>query len=160
MVEGGGRTFVTKTLVARFSGALVTALTVAGVAVTAQGPLPTVVVYKTPTCGCCVKWVEHLQAAGFKVETQHRDDLSSIRQQQKVPVSATSCHTALVGAYVVEGHVPAADVKKLLSEKPAVKGIAVPGMPIGSPGMEGPNPQKYDTLAFTADGKTSVFAKH
>ena len=151
---------MTKTLVARFSGALVTTLTLAGVAATAQGPSPTMVVYKTPTCGCCTKWVEHLQAAGFKVETQHRDDLSGVRQQQKVPAAVTSCHTALVGSYVVEGHVPAADVKKLLSEKPAVKGIGVPGMPMGSPGMEGPNPQKYDTLAFTADGKTSVFARH
>jgi hypothetical protein len=151
---------VTQTLMARLSGALVITLTLAGVIVAAQTKLPTVVVYKTPTCGCCGKWVEHLQAAGFKVETQHRDDLSGIRQQQKVPSSLLSCHTALVGSYVVEGHVPAADVKKLLAEKPSVKGIAVPGMPAGSPGMESPSPQKYDTLAFTEDGKTSVFAKH
>ena len=151
---------VTQTLMARLSGALVMTLTLAGVIVAAQAKLPTVVVYKTPTCGCCSKWIEHLQAAGFKVETQHRDDLSGIRQQQKVPPTVTSCHTALVGSYVVEGHVPAADVKKLLAEKPSVKGIAVPGMPAGSPGMESPNPQKYDTLAFTEDGKTSVFAKH
>ena len=151
---------MTRTLVARAGGALVTVLTLAGVVLTAQARLPTVVVYKTPTCGCCTKWVEHLQAAGFKVETQHRDDLSSIRQQQKVPATVTSCHTALVGPYVVEGHVPAADVKKLLAEKPAVKGIAVPGMPMGSPGMEGPNPQHYDTVAFTEAGKTTVFAKH
>ena len=154
---------MTRSLVQRIGGAVVAATALAGVAVAvkAQGPQrPTVIVYKTPTCGCCGKWVEHLQANGFKVETQHRDDLTSIRQQHKVPPTVTSCHTALVGSYVVEGHVPAADVKKLLAEKPAVKGIGVRGMPIGSPGMEGPNPQPYETLAFTADGKTSVFAKH
>ena len=151
---------MTQMFMARLGGALVLSTALAGVIVAAQARQPTVVVYKTPTCGCCTKWVEHLQAAGFKVETQHRDDLTSIRQQQKVPATATSCHTALVGPYVVEGHVPAADVKKLLAEKPAIKGIAVRGMPIGSPGMEGPNPQPYDTLAFTEAGKTTVFAKH
>jgi hypothetical protein len=151
---------VTQTFMAPLSGTLVLTLTLAGVVVSAQSRQPTVVVYKTPTCGCCTKWVEHLQAAGFTVETQHRADLTSIRQQQKVPASVTSCHTALVGPYVVEGHVPASDVKKLLAEKPPVKGIAVPGMPTGSPGMEGPNPQQYDTVAFTEAGKTTVFAKH
>ncbi len=153
---------MTRMIIARASGALVTALTVAGVVVAAQTTptLPTVLVYKTPTCGCCTKWVEHLQAAGFTVETQHRDDLTPIRQANKVPPTATSCHTALVGSYVVEGHVPAVDVKRLLAEKPKVKGIAVPGMPIGSPGMEGGTPQKYNTLSFTEDGKTSVFASH
>ena len=132
----------------------------AGVLVTAQSAAPTIVVYKTPTCGCCTKWVEHLQANGFTVMAQNRDDLSPIRAQHGVPQKVLSCHTALVGSYVVEGHVPAADVHKLLKEKPAVKGIAVPGMPLGSPGMESPTPQRYDTLAFTADGRTSVFAKH
>jgi hypothetical protein len=151
---------VNQTFVQRFSSALVAAVALAGVVVTAQADRPTVLVYKTPTCGCCTKWVEHLQTNGFKVVTQHRDDLTSIRQQQKVPLAVTSCHTALVGSYVVEGHVPAQDVKKLLAEKPSVKGIGVRGMPIGSPGMEGPNPQRYDTLAFTEDGKTRVFAKH
>ena len=149
-----------RTFVQRFSSALVATVALAGVVVTAQAEKPTVLVYKTPTCGCCTKWVEHLQANGFKVVTQHRDDLTAIRQQHKVPYQVTSCHTALVGSYVVEGHVPAADVKKLLAEKPKVKGIGVPGMPIGSPGMEGPAPQKYNTLAFTEDGKTSVFASH
>ena len=148
------------TFVQRFSTALVALVALAGIGVSAQPERPTVLVYKTPTCGCCTKWVDHLQANGFRVETQHRDDLTTIRQQHKVPSQVTSCHTALVGSYVVEGHVPAADVKKLLAEKPKVRGIAVPGMPIGSPGMEGPNPQRYNTLAFTEDGKTSVFASH
>ncbi len=132
----------------------------AGVLVTAQSAAPTIVVYKTPTCGCCTKWVEHLQANGFTVMAQNRDDLAPIRAQHGVPQRLLSCHTALVGSYIVEGHVPADDVKKLLAEKPAVKGIAVPGMPLGSPGMEHPTPQRYDTLAFTADGQTTVFARH
>lgn len=149
-----------KTFVQRVSGAIVAALALTGVVVAAHAEKPTVLVYKTPTCGCCTKWVEHLQANGFKVVTQHRDDLTGVRQQHKVPLGVTSCHTALVGSYVVEGHVPAADVKKMLAQKPAIKGIGVRGMPIGSPGMEGPNPQKFDTLAFTEDGKTSVFATH
>jgi hypothetical protein len=151
---------VTRTLVARAGGALVTVLTLAGVIVSAQAKLPTVLVYKSPTCGCCSKWVDHMKAAGFTVETQNRDDVTPIKQANKVPPTAASCHTALIGSYVVEGHVPVADVKRLLAEKPKVKGIAVPGMPIGSPGMEGPSPQKYNTLAFTDDGKTSVFASH
>ena len=132
----------------------------AGVIATTQSSAPTIVVYKTPTCGCCTKWVAHLEANGFTVMAQNRDDLSPIRAQHGVPRQVLSCHTALVGSYVVEGHVPAADVQKLLREKPAIKGIAVPGMPMGSPGMEGPTVERYDTLAFTADGKTSVFARH
>ncbi len=148
------------TLVQRIGTLVVAAVATSGVIVTAQAEKPTVLVYKTPTCGCCTKWVEHLEANGFKVMTQHRDDLTAIRQQHKVPYQVTSCHTALVGSYVVEGHVPAADVKRLLAEKPKIKGIGVPGMPIGSPGMEGPAPQKYNTLAFTETGKTSVFASH
>lgn len=132
----------------------------AGVIATTQSAAPTIVVYKTPTCGCCTKWVDHLKANGFTVMAQNRDDLSPIRAQHGVPRQVLSCHTALVGSYVVEGHVPAADVQKLLREKPAIKGIAVPGMPMGSPGMEGPTAERYDTLAFTADGKTSVFARH
>jgi len=143
-----------------FAALLLVAGVTAGVAVTAQSAAPTIVVYKTPTCGCCSKWVDHLKANGFTVLAQNRDDLAPVRAQHGVPPRVLSCHTALVGSYVVEGHVPAADVKRLLQEKPAIKGIAVPGMPMGSPGMEGPTSQPYDTLAFTADGKTSVFAKH
>lgn len=134
--------------------------TLSGVALTARQAAPSVVVYKTPTCGCCTKWVEHLEANGFRVMAQNRDDLTPIRRQHGIPPRLTSCHTALVGSYVVEGHVPAADVKRLLADKPAIKGIAVPGMPIGSPGMEGPTPQRYETIAFTADGQLSVFARH
>ncbi len=116
-----------------------------------------VLVYKTPTCGCCAKWVGHMEKAGFEVETRDLDNLSAIKNQYGVKRDFSSCHTAIVDGYIVEGHVPPMFVKKLLDERPDVKGITVPGMPIGSPGMEGPNPQPYDVLSFDAQGKTAVF---
>ena len=116
-------------------------------------------VYKTPTCGCCSKWVDHLESNGFSVRTTDVRDLVPIKRSNGVPPSLSSCHTALVGGYVVEGHVPAEDVKRLLAQKPAISGLAVPGMPIGSPGMEGPNPQHYRVLSF-GSGKVDVFAEH
>ena len=117
-----------------------------------------VLVYKTPTCGCCAKWVTHMEEAGFEVETRDLDNLSPIKNQYGVQRAFSSCHTAVVDGYIVEGHVPAVYVQKLLEERPDVKGITVPGMPIGSPGMEGPNPQPYDVLSFDAEGNTAVFA--
>ena len=105
-------------------------------------------------------WVAHLEAHGFEVETTDVPDMRGVKRQAGVPRGASSCHTALVDGYVVEGHVPADDVKRLLTERPDVRGIAVPGMPIGSPGMEGPNPQPYDVLAFDDDGNVSVYATH
>jgi hypothetical protein len=120
--------------------------------------LPTVLVYKSPTCGCCNGWVEHLQAAGFTVDARDVRDLMAVKRDGGVPAAMSSCHTAIVGGYVVEGHVPAEQVKRLLAEQPAVAGIAVPGMPIGSPGMEGPNPKPYEVYAFTHDGQADVFA--
>jgi len=117
-------------------------------------------VYKTPTCGCCAKWVEHMKAAGFKVQVQDMDDLTEIKQASGVPVRIRTCHTAVVGNYVVEGHVPADLVKKMLSEKPKVTGIAVPGMPIGSPGMEsGTEKAPHDVVLFDKSGTTTVYAK-
>jgi hypothetical protein len=120
--------------------------------------LPTILVYKSPTCGCCNGWIEHLEASGFTVDARDVRDLMSVKRDGGVPPAMSSCHTAIVDGYVVEGHVPAEQVKRLLAERPAVAGIAVPGMPIGSPGMEGPNPQPYQVLAFTHDGRTDVFA--
>ena len=105
-------------------------------------------------------WVTHLEENGFRVETDNVLMLWRVRQQNGVPQAVSSCHTALVDGYVVEGHVPAEDIKRLLDERPDVAGIAVPGMPIGSPGMEGPNPQPYDVLAFDEDGNLSHFASH
>jgi hypothetical protein len=126
----------------------------------AADPAPVVKVWRTPTCGCCGAWVRHLEANGFRVEVTMQDDLSAIKAKHGVPRSLESCHTGVVGGYVVEGHVPAGDVKRLLRERPPVAGLVVPGMPAGSPGMEGPVSEPYATLALAADGTTSVFARH
>ncbi len=117
-----------------------------------------VVVYKSPTCGCCNGWVSHMQENGYSVEVHNRSDMSPVKAELGVPRHLQSCHTAKVGGYVVEGHVPADVIARLLKEKPQVKGIAVPGMPMGSPGMEGPRKDAYDVLTFEPNGKTSVFA--
>ena len=122
---------------------------------------PAVTVYKTPTCGCCTKWIDHLKQAGFTVTAHDLENLAPIKRQHGVPQALESCHTAVVGGYVVEGHVPAGVIQRLLRERPAVAGIAVPGMPAGSPGMEYPDarPQPYDVLAFRAEGGWSVYAR-
>ena len=119
-------------------------------------------VYKDPTCGCCALWVEHLKKAGFAATVTDVDDMTSIKAKYGVPAKVRSCHTALVDGYVLEGHVPAEDVQRLLKQRPAVVGIGVPGMPIGSRGMEvaGMRPQAYDALAFDKAGGTKVFASH
>ncbi len=119
-----------------------------------------VMVYKTPTCGCCSKWMDHLEANGFEVKSKDLKNLSSVKRMNGVPTQLSSCHTAIVGGYFVEGHVPAEDVKRLLEERPDVAGIAVPRMPEGSPGMEGPNPEPYSVLAVKKDGSVEVFARH
>ena len=105
-------------------------------------------------------WVAHLEANGFKVKTADMDDLVPIKVRNGVPPQLGSCHTAVVDGYVVEGHVPADDIKRLLTERPAVTGIAVPGMPQGAPGMEGPNPQRFSSLTFAPDGEVKVFETH
>ena len=116
-------------------------------------------VYKTATCGCCAKWVDHMRAAGFTVSVENVMDITAVKRQTGVPLDLASCHTALVGDYVIEGHVPARVVRAFLDEAPAALGIAVPGMPIGSPGMEGANPRPYDVLAFDKDGNRGVFER-
>lgn len=116
-------------------------------------------VYLTPTCGCCSKWVDHMAAAKFKTTKDVRPDLSTVPERKRVPRALMGCHLATVGPYVIEGHVPADVVRKLLKEQPKIAGIAVPGMPIGSPGMEGPNPEPYSIVAFRADGTTYEFAR-
>ncbi|HSW28550.1 MAG TPA: DUF411 domain-containing protein [Longimicrobiales bacterium] len=121
-------------------------------------PLPTVLVYKTESCGCCNAWVDHLRAAGFTVDTRNVVDLMSVKRDAGVPASHASCHTALVDGYVVEGHVPADQIERLLAERPEVAGLAVPGMPVGSPGMEGPGAKPYQVLAFGRQGESSVYA--
>ncbi len=125
-------------------------------------PLPSVTVYKSPTCGCCVLWAEHMVEAGFTVEQVDVADVSETKRRLGVPAPLGSCHTAVVGDYVVEGHVPAEDVKRLLEERPDAAGLAVPGMPIGSPGMEveGRPADAYEVTLFTRDGRAAVFARH
>ncbi|OJW50799.1 MAG: metal-binding protein [Candidatus Accumulibacter sp. 66-26] len=117
-------------------------------------------VYKSPYCGCCEKWVEHLQKNGFKVNALNVKDVPGMRKSLGMPERVGSCHTAKVGAYLIEGHVPAVDIQRLLKEKPKAVGLAAPGMPQGSPGMETATPVPYDTLLVQADGSTTVFAKH
>jgi hypothetical protein len=118
-------------------------------------------VFKTPTCGCCHLWVKHLEQNGFTTKVTDMDDLSAVKRKHGVPARATSCHTAVVNGYVLEGHVPAAEVKKLLVERPAIAGLAVPGMPVGSPGMEvGSTVQPYNVLSFDKAGETKIFASY
>jgi hypothetical protein len=121
---------------------------------------PTLVVYKTPTCGCCKGWVQSMEKAGFKVETHDLPDLASIKHAAGVPDSLQACHTARIGGYVVEGHVPAADIRRLLAERPDIAGIAAPGMPMGSPGMEGAYADHYDVITFGGNARATVFASH
>ena len=119
----------------------------------------TVVVYKSPTCGCCKAWVTHMRENGFRVEVHEQYNVTPVKNELGVPGRLRSCHTAKVGGYVIEGHVPADQVKRLLEEKPDVTGLAVPGMPMGSPGMEGPRKDPYEVSAFRRDGGTRVDAR-
>lgn len=129
-------------------------------AVQAAPKLPAVDVYKSPYCGCCTEWVKHLQQAGFTVNSHEVQDVPAARKQLGMPERYGSCHTAKVGGYLLEGHVPAADVKRLLAQKPKAIGLAVPGMPPGSPGMESPQPVAYETLLIETDGQARTFARH
>jgi hypothetical protein len=144
------------------AGVLGAVLAVAATMAGAQGkgaPIP-MKVYKSPTCGCCQKWVEHVKAAGFAPEVEDMPSVTPVKDKSNVPAALRSCHTALVGGYVVEGHVPVETVQRMLREKPKVAGIAVPGMPVGSPGMEmGDRKDPYEVVSFPADGKTSVYEK-
>lgn len=135
--------------------------------ISAQAPKPAAAqleVYKSATCGCCSKWVEHMQKAGFSVKVTEKsdDDLDAFKTSKGIPRTAQSCHTALAGGYVIEGHVPADDVRRLLKERPAVAGIAVPGMPTGSPGMEVPGvaPAAYKVITFDKAGAVKVFSSY
>jgi hypothetical protein len=118
-------------------------------------------VYKDPDCGCCEKWVAHMKANGFAPTVTNTRDVSNIKRQHGVPDALASCHTARVGGYIVEGHVPAADVKRLLTQQPkGVVGLTIPGMPSSAPGMDMTPFKPYTVLSFDAQGKTTVFAEH
>lgn len=123
-------------------------------------PLPVVEVYKNAQCGCCKAWAEHLQKNGFTVILHDVDNVPATRKKLGMPDRFGSCHTAKIGQYLVEGHVPAADIKRLLKQRPKATGLAVPSMPPGSPGMEGGRSVPYDTLLVTAEGDAKVFAHH
>jgi hypothetical protein len=127
----------------------------------AAAPTKAMRVYRSPSCGCCGGWVDHLRAGGFEVAVEMLDDVSPVAERLGVPERLRSCHTGEAGGYFVEGHVPAADIERLLRERPAARGIAVPGMPIGSPGMEmGSRRDSYHTLLVERGGGISVFAVH
>jgi hypothetical protein len=152
-----GRLLMKSSIVAGFLTLLVGAAVLS-----AQRPAPTMEVYKSPTCGCCAKWVEHVRGAGFTVQVTDlsNDELDAFKEKRGVPRTAQSCHTGLVGGYVVEGHVPVAEVQRLLKERPAVAGIAVGGMPVGSPGMEvpGQKPHTYNVVTFDKQGALKVYS--
>ncbi|NLG60473.1 MAG: DUF411 domain-containing protein [Gammaproteobacteria bacterium] len=120
------------------------------------------VVHKTPTCGCCGLWVDHVREAGFPVEVHDMDDLGPVKQRLGIPYGKGSCHTAEVDGYAIEGHVPAEDIKRLLAERPDARGLVLPGMPMGSPGMEMPDgrTQPYTVELVRPDGSTEAFASH
>ncbi|MCR6665676.1 MAG: DUF411 domain-containing protein [Methyloversatilis sp.] len=132
----------------------------AGASTTLAQTYPPVEVFKSPTCGCCSKWVEHLRSNGFTVNAHDVSDVNTERKRLGMPERYSSCHTASVGGYVVEGHVPAADIQRLLKEKPKAIGISVPSMPLGSPGMESPRPVSYETLLVGKDERHKVYARH
>lgn len=127
----------------------------------AQAASPLVEVWRSPTCGCCGAWIKHLQENGFATKVNLVDDTSDARRAAGIPERLGSCHTAKVGGYAIEGHVPASDIRKLLAAKPKAIGLAVPGMPVGSPGMEqGAMKQPYEVLLVLPEGKSTVFARH
>ncbi len=125
----------------------------------AMAARPVIDVFKSESCGCCAAWVEHLKANGFAPRVSNVANPSDYRERGGIPNELGSCHTAMVQGYAIEGHVPAGDIKRLLTEKPKAKGLAVPAMPLGSPGMEGPRKDPFDVLLVQANGKTKVF-KH
>lgn len=127
---------------------------------TAAHAAETIEVWKDPNCGCCTGWVDHLKAAGFAVRVNNVADLDAARRKNGVPPSLAACHTARVGGYAIEGHVPASDIERLLRQKPKATGLAVPGMPAGSPGMEAATDKPYDTVLFEANGSARPWQRH
>lgn len=128
----------------------------------AQARAPQITIYKDPNCGCCGAWADHVKGAGFAISVVETSDLAAIRNRYGVPEHLASCHTGVVAGYAIEGHVPSDDIKRLLARKPQARGLAVPAMPIGSPGMESPDGSRepYEVLLVRQDGTTEVFARH
>jgi hypothetical protein len=143
-----------------FLASVAIAMSIVGTSLSGTAYAAEFTVYKSPSCGCCSKWVDHLKANGHTVATKNIENLDMIKKMAGVPEPLQSCHTAMVNGYVIEGHVPANDIKRLLAERPEAKGLAVPGMPAGSPGMEGGTPDRYNVMLFKKGGASNVYAKH
>lgn len=126
----------------------------------AEAPKPVITVYKDPGCGCCRNWIAYLEKHGYRVDAKDSPDMAGVKRSLGVPEDLTACHTAVVSGYLIEGHVSAEDIDKLLAQRPKVAGLAVPGMPSSSPGMDGPRTKAYQVLSFDKDGGTKVFATH
>jgi hypothetical protein len=158
-VDNFGRNLMNRRVL---TGSLLASIALLARAQSSEAKLPSVVVYKNESCGCCKLWVQHLNKFGFPVTVHDLDNLNAVKQRVGVPFGKGSCHTAEVGGYFIEGHVPAQDISRLLRDRPKAKGLTVPGMPAGSPGMEVPSGeiQPYDVLLVAEDGSTSVFAHH
>ncbi len=150
-----------RTLIQAMPGLALTMSMLATPALAAQAT-KAITIYKTPWCGCCGAWVEHMTGAGWTATVRELEDLAPVRRRYGVPDALASCHTGVVGSYAVEGHVPAGDVARLVRERPDVFGLTVPGMPLGSPGMPAPagRAQAFQTLLILKDGTTRVFARH
>ena len=144
-----------------FTLALLLAVTVGILLFTAgKSVAAEITVYKSPSCGCCTKWADHFSASGHAVNVKPVKNMGDIKEMLGVPYGLESCHTAIVGGYVVEGHVPAKDIEWLLSERPKIKGLAVPGMPMGSLGMEGDYADAYNVMLLKSDGSVDIHAKY
>lgn len=159
MTHGNDESMTRRSLLGGIASAAV-ALLLRPAPAAAQDKTP-IVVYKDPNCGCCHQWVDYLKANGFTPSVTDTGNMGAIRTRYKIPSSLTSCHTGVIGGYVIEGHIPAADIRKLLAQRPkGVVGLTIPGMPASAPGMDQTPFQPYTVLAFDAAGKTTVFARH
>lgn len=150
----------TMALTVAFASLALTTAAVRTSPIDAPAKKPVITVYKDPNCGCCKNWIAHLIKHGYRVDAKDSPDMTEIKRTLGVPTGLTACHTAMVNGYLIEGHVPAADIDRLLAQKPKVAGLAVPGMPAGSPGMEGASAQRYQVLTFDKSGRMTVFASH
>lgn len=139
---------------------LLTSLIAAAIAYTEPAAAADITVFKSPHCGCCDKWVDYLQENGFSVAVEKRQDIYALKRELGIKPQFQSCHTAVAGDYVLEGHISVIDIRRLLEEKPDIRGLAVPGMPMGSPGMEGPRKDPYSVISIDKEGKASVFSRH
>ena len=147
-------------LVAALSTVALTAATVHEARSEDSAKKPTITVYKDPNCGCCKNWIQYLVKHGYQVNAKDTPDMQGIKKTLGVPADLASCHTAVVSGYLIEGHVSAEDIDRLLAQKPKIAGLAVPGMPGSSPGMDGPRTKPYQVLSFDKNGKTAVFSTH